>query len=134
MNAALTLTVSLSFAASMAGNQADLQSLTRGCALVQKAYPLLMLAVMAEGPMSCGTHTGDDVDCDANDTPAQAAKQAERLEIRKRQEAVFQRASQACDLYASHPKLTSAQQAAAAGLALAKEVGTDLPKELQDAE
>jgi hypothetical protein len=91
-----------------------------------------MLAVMAEGPMDCGGHDGPPVDCDANDTPEEAAKQAQRLEIRKRQEKVFKVASEACDLYSANRKLESAQRAAAAGLALARQVGTALPKELEE--
>jgi hypothetical protein len=130
MNA--TLLASFAAAAAMIGDQVETKSLNDGCAQVQRAYPLLMLAVMAEGSMNCGTHTGDDVDCEANDTPEQAARQAKRLKLRKRQEAIFQRASDACDLYAAHPQLESARQAAVAGLTLARDVGTDLPRELQD--
>jgi len=69
----------------------------------------------------------------SNDTPEEAAKQAKRLEIRKRQEKVFKLASEACDLYSAHPKLKSAQEAAAAGLALARQVGTTFPEELREA-
>ncbi len=83
--------------------------------------------------MDCGDHAGDYVDCNSNDTPQEAAKQAKRLEIRKRQEAAFKLASEACDLYSANRKLESAQQAAAAGLALARQVGTGLPKELEEA-
>lgn len=82
--------------------------------------------------MDCGTHTGDYVDCDANDTPEEAAKQAKRLEIRERQEKAFKVASEACELYSANRKLESAQRAAAAGLALARQVGTDLPEELME--
>lgn len=131
MNAAASLLALLALAAAPAGGDA-LKELDRGCAQVRKAYPLLMLAAMAEGPMNCGSHTGDYVDCDANDAPEEAAKQAQRLEIRKRQEAVFARASEACDLYSANRKLESAQQVAAAGLKLAREIGTDLPEELQE--
>jgi hypothetical protein len=131
MNAAVSLLALLALAAAPAHGDA-LKQLDRGCAQVRKAYPLLMLAAMAEGPMNCGSHTGDFVDCDANDTPEEAAKQAKRLEIRKRQEAVFARANEACDIYSANRKLESAQRAAAAGLALAHEVGTDLPEVLKE--
>ncbi|WP_324750732.1 hypothetical protein SH591_04665 [Sphingomonas sp. LY54] len=132
MNAAASLLALLALAAAAQADGDALKQLDRGCAEVRKAYPLLMLAAMAEGPMNCGSHTGDFVDCDANDAPEEAAKQAKRLEIRKRQEAVFARASEACDLYTANRKLESAQRAAAAGLALVREVGTDLPEELND--
>ncbi|MEA1014756.1 hypothetical protein [Sphingosinicella sp. LY1275] len=132
MNAAASLLALIALAAAAPADGDALKQLDRGCAEVRKAYPLLMLAAMAEGPMNCGTHTGDYVDCDASDTAEEAAKQAKRLEIRKRQEAVFERASEACDLYAANRKLESAQRAAAAGLALAREIGTDLPEELKE--
>jgi hypothetical protein len=132
MNAAASIIALLALAAAAPGDRDRLKQLDRGCETVQKAYPLLMLAVMGEGPMDCGTHTGEYVDCDAGDTPEEAAKQAKRLEIRKRQEAVFQRASEACDLYTANRKLESAQRAAAAGLALAAQVGTTLPPELEE--
>ena len=131
MNAAVSVIALFALAAAPADDDA-LKQLDRGCAQVQKAYPLLMLAVMAEGPMNCGEPGGEIVDCDAGDTPEEAAKQAKRLEIRKRQEAVYQRASEACDLYTANRKLESAQAAAAAGLALAREVGTTLPEELKE--
>jgi len=131
MNSAAPILALLALAAAP-GDRDVREQLDRGCALVQKAYPLLMLAVMAEGPMDCGTHTGEYVDCDANDTPEEAARQAKRLEIRKRQEAAFKVASEACDLYSANRKLESAQRAAAAGLALARQVGTALPEELEE--
>ena len=134
MNSVMGLIVAVATFSAAAAGQTDLKALDRGCAEVQKTYPLLMLAVMAEGPMNCGTHTGDYVDCDAGDSPEQAATRAKRLMVRKRQEAVFQRASAACELYVAHRGLASAQHAAATGLALAREVGTDLPKELKDRE
>lgn len=122
----------LALAAAAPGDREALKRLDRGCAIVQQAYPALMLAVMAEGPMDCGTPE-EPVDCDANDTPEEAAKQAKRLEIRERQEKVFKVASEACDLYSANRKLKSAQEAAAAGLALARQVGTGLPEELKEA-
>ena len=132
MNTIASVAALLALAAAAPGDRAKLKELDRGCATVQKAYPLLMLTVMGEGPMNCGTHTGEYVDCDAQDTPEEAAKQAKRLEIRKRQEAVFSRASEACELYSANRKLDAAQRAAATGLALAREVGTDLPEELEE--
>jgi hypothetical protein len=122
----------LALAAAAPGDRETLKRLDRGCAVVQKAYPLLMLAAMGEGPMDCGTHTGEYVDCDADDTPEEAAKQARRLEIRKRQEAAFKVASEACDLYSANRRLESAQKAAASGLALARQAGTGLPEELEE--
>jgi hypothetical protein len=133
MNAIASAFALLALAAAAPGDREALKRLDRGCEIVQQAYPALMLAVMAEGPMDCGTHDGPPVDCDAGDTPEEAAKQAKRLEIRKRQEKVFKVASEACDLYSGHRKLKSAQEAAAAGLALARQVGTGLPAELEEA-
>jgi hypothetical protein len=133
MNSVASALALIALAAAAPADRETLKQLDRGCEQVQKAYPLLMLAAMGEGPMNCATHTGDYVDCDAGDTPEEAAKQAKRLEIRQRQEAVFKRASEACDLYTAHRKLGSAQAAAAAGLALARQVGTDLPEELKEA-
>ncbi|MEA3051784.1 MAG: hypothetical protein QOG72_687 [Sphingomonadales bacterium] len=132
MNTAASAIALLALAAAAPGDREALKRLDRGCEIVQQAYPALMLAVMAEGPMDCGT-PDRPVDCDAKDTPEEAAKQAKRLEIRKRQEKVFKLASEACDLYSAHRKLQSAQQAAAAGLALSRQVGTDLPEELKEA-
>lgn len=133
MNAAASVLALLALAAAAPGDREALKRLDRGCETVRKAYPLLILTVMGEGPMDCGTHTGEYVDCDANDTPEEAAKQAKRLEIRKRQEAAFKVASEACDLYSANRKLESAQRAATAGLALARQAGTTLPKELEEA-
>lgn len=133
MNTTISAIALLALAAAAPADKAALKRLDQGCAQVQKAYPLLMLAAMAEGPMDCGAHTGDYVDCDAGDTPEEAAKQAKRLAIRTRQEAVFKGASEACDLYSANRRLESAQRAAAAGLALAAEIGTGLPPELQEA-
>ncbi|HEU0098702.1 MAG TPA: hypothetical protein VFQ67_07985 [Allosphingosinicella sp.] len=132
MNTAASLVALLALAAAGPADREALKRLDRGCEIAQQAYPALMLAVMAEGPMDCGTHTGERVDCDAGDTPEEAARQAKRLEIRKRQEKVFKTASEACDLYSANRKLESAQRAAAAGLALAREVGTDIPRELEE--
>lgn len=132
MTATASLLALLALAAAAPGDRNARKQLDLGCAQVQQAYPALMLVVMAEGPTNCGTHTGEYVDCDADDTPEEAAKQARRLEIRKRQEAVFERASVACDLYTANRKLESAQRAATIGLALAREIGTDVPEELQE--
>lgn len=125
--------LSLAMATSGTDSDVDPRRLKRGCAQVKKAYPLLMLTVMLDGPVNCGMHTGEDVDCEANDTPEEAVKQAKRLEIRSRQEAVFKQASEACYLYAAHPGVESVRRAAVAGLVLAREVGTKLPKELLEA-
>ena len=130
MNLVSLALLSLAMATSGTDSEVDPRLLKRGCAQVKRAYPLLMLTVMLEEPVNCGTHTGEDVDCDANDTPEEAAKQAKRLEIRKRQESVFKQANEACDLYAAHPEVESVRRAAVAGLILAREVGTKLPKEL----
>jgi hypothetical protein len=131
MNPAAALAL-FAVAAAAPADRATRQQLDRGCALVQEAYPLLMLAAMAEGPMDCGAHTGEPVDCDAGDSPEEAAKQAKRLEIRQRQEAVFKVASEACDLYSANRKLESAQRAAAMAIAAARKVGTDLPAEVME--
>jgi hypothetical protein len=132
MNPAASALALLALAAAAPADREALKRLDRGCETVRKAYPLLMLAVMGEGPMNCADHSGEVVDCDADDTPEEAAKQAKRLEIRKRQEAAFKVASEACDLYSANRRLESAQRAAAAGLALARQVGTSLPEELEE--
>src|SRR3954465_13089144 len=98
MNTAASALALLALAAAAPADREAMKRLDRGCEIVQQAYPALMLAAMAEGPMNCGTPE-EPVDCDANDSPEEAAKQAKRLEIRKRQEKVFKMASEACDLY-----------------------------------
>ena len=109
-----------------------LESLDRACGLVQQAYPMLMLAVMGEGPMNCGDHTGEYVDCDADDTPEERERQARRLEIRQGQEAVFKRASEACDAWAADRRSPELQEKVARTFREARQVGTDLPPEVMD--
>lgn len=74
------------------------------CARVAKVYPLLMLAVMAEGPMNCGTHTGEEIDCDAGETPEQAAARAARLERRQLQEEAYKKADEACTAWRANKR------------------------------
>ncbi len=80
----------------------------------------------------CGTHTGESVDCYAGETPEEAAQRAKRLEVRTRQETAFKQANEACALYTANRRLESAQEAAAAGLELARRVGTDLQEEIKE--
>ena len=133
MSAIISL-LALALAAQDALAPADrVARLDRACELVQRAYPLLMLAAMAEGPMDCGDpHGGVSVDCDANDTPEERARQARRLEIRQRQEAVFKEASEACDAWIADRDSAARQEAVARTFRAAREVGTDLPAEVRD--
>ena len=111
-----------------------LAQLDRACSLVHRAYPLLMLAVMAEGVVNCSgdPDSGEFVDCDANDTPGQRVRQAQRLEIRQNQEAVFKQASEACDAWAEDRRSLDLQLAVARAYRAAQEVGTNLPSEVMD--
>lgn len=129
----------VSAAALLAGAQAasaatdPLAPLDQACSLVQRAYPMLMLASMAEGGMNCGDpDSGEFVDCDANDTPEQRVRQAKRLEIRQNQEAVFKTASEACDAWTDDRRSLNKQQAVIDAYRAARAVGTDLPPEVMD--
>jgi hypothetical protein len=133
MNAMAFLLALLALGQNASGETDRLAQLDRACDLVQRAYPLLMLAAMAEGPMDCGDpNSGVVVDCDSNDTPEESARQARRLEIRQRQEKAFKTASEACDAWAADRKSPTLQQAAARAFNEAREVGTDLPPEVRD--
>ncbi len=132
MNAAASLLALLALAAAAPPGGDRLKQLDRGCEVVREAYPMLMLAAMAEGPMDCGTHTGESVDCYAGETPDEAARRAKRLEVRTRQEAAFKHANDACALYTANRRLESAQEAAAAGLELARRIGTNHPEEIKE--
>jgi len=110
-----------------------LAQLDRACSLVQQAYPMLMLAAMAEGGMNCGDpDSGEFIDCDADDTPEQRVRQAQRLELRQQQEAVFEQASEACDAWAEDRRSLDLQLAVARAYRAARDVGTDLPPEVMD--
>jgi hypothetical protein len=118
--------------ASTAGDAGGLKPLDDGCALVQRIYPVLMLAVMAEAPVDCGDpDSGVSVDCDAGETAEQKAKHARRLEIREHQEAAFKQASEACEAYAANRKSPALREAAVRAFNAAREIGTDLPAELK---
>ena len=110
-----------------------LAPLDQACSRVQRAYPLLMLASMAEGTVDCGEpDSGEFVDCDADDTPEQRARQARRLEIRLNQEAAFKHASEACDAWSRDRQSLDLQQSVIRAYRAAREAGTDLPPEVMD--
>ncbi len=133
MSAVTSLLIAASLAQGASAESDRITRLNRACEIVQRAYPLLMLAVMAEGPMDCGDPDSDEfLDCDANDTPEQSARQAQRLEIRQRQEAVFKEASEACDAWAVDRSSPSLQEAVERTFRSAREIGTDLPPEVMD--
>ena len=71
------------------------------CQRISEIYPLLMMAVMLEGPMDCGIPHVDTepVPCDQWDTEEEKAARAHRLQVRKMQEAAAKEASDACDVY-----------------------------------
>jgi hypothetical protein len=131
---ALASTAALLVLAQPASAATDpLAPLDQACTLVQRAYPVLMLAAMAEGTVNCGDpDSGEFIDCDAGDTPEQRARQARRLEIRQGQEAVFKEASEACDAWGEDRRSLDRQEAVIRTYRAARAVGTDLPPEVMD--
>jgi uncharacterized protein (DUF2126 family) len=133
MNAMAFAAALLLLAQGDSGEADRLAQLDRACSLVQRAYPMLMLAAMAEGGMNCGDpDSGEFIDCDADDTPEQRARQAQRLEIRQNQEAAFKQASDACDAWAQDRRSLDRQLAVTRTYLAARAVGTDLPPEVMD--
>jgi hypothetical protein len=130
---AIASTAALLLAQPASAATEPLAPLDQACALVQRAYPMLMLAAMAEGPVNCGDpDSGEFIDCDAGDTPEQRARQGRRLEIRQHQEAVFKDASEACDAWGEDRRSLDRQQAVIDAWRAARAVGTDLPAEVID--
>lgn len=123
----------LALAQGVAGEPERLATLDRACGLVQEIYPMLMLAAIMEAPTNCGdSHMGEFVDCDADDSPEQRARQAKRLEIRERQEAAFKAASLACEAWGADRGSPSLQQEVVRTFREARQAGTSLPKEVED--
>lgn len=92
----LLAVAALAFTSTAAGGKP--RGLEAECRRVHQVYPLLMLTVMAEGPMDCGTSDdgSDYVDCHANETAEEKAARLRRLAIREHQEAVYKIADEAC--------------------------------------
>jgi hypothetical protein len=87
------------------------------CERVFKVYPTLMLAVMLEGPMNCGEPGTDEiVDCDVNETPAEKLAHARRLEVRKHQEAAYEKADKACTGWIGNKRSNSLRAIAEAAI------------------
>ena len=133
MKATAALLALLLLGESASAASGRIAQLERACAMVQRAYPMLMLAVMAEGPVDCrGHHDAEPVPCDANDTPEQRARQARRLEIRQRQEAAFKPASEACFAWEADRRSAALQAEVVRTFNAARQAGTDLPPEVRD--
>src|SRR5688572_19609409 len=98
------------------------RSLRAECNRVVEVTPLLMLSVMAEGPMNCSdSHDGSEfIDCDPDATPAEKAAQARRVAVRQYQEAAYQKAYDACDAWQADRKSPALREAAAAAIAGAR--------------
>lgn len=75
------------------------------CSRVFTVYPLLMLTVMAEGPMNCGNPEIDEVvDCDGDLPASEKEAKAKRLKVRINQESMYQKADAACSAYIADKK------------------------------
>ena len=84
------------------------------CARVLEVYPLLMLTVMAEGPMNCGEPGTDEViDCDADLPAPEKEAKTKRLKVRRHQEAMYQKADAACTAYIADTKSPMKKEVAA---------------------
>jgi len=120
--ARLMLALTLAGWSAAAGAAEDQARLERECVrVVTQVYPLLILAVMAEGPMDCGDqHGGEVVDCAANETPAERTAHARRLAIRQHQEAAYETADTACKAWRANPGDVALQDAAARAIAGAR--------------
>ena len=116
------MTLTLAGWSAAAGAVEDQARLERECTRVsQQVYPLLILAVMAEGPMDCGDHhSGEVVDCAANENPAERAAHARRYAIRQRQEAAYKTANDACGAWRANRGDGALQDAAAQAIAAAR--------------
>ena len=91
------------------------------CARVAKVHPLLIIAVMAEGPVDCGDpESGVPVDCAADETPEQKKAHALRWELRKYQEAGYKAADAACRDWRAYPKSDDMRAIAASAIAEAR--------------
>lgn len=98
MSRTLLVAIAASLAATTASASERSFNLKAECSRVHKVYPLLMLASMLEGSMSCGSSDdgSDYVDCAADETPEQKVADARRFEIRQHQEAAYKAADSAC--------------------------------------
>lgn len=99
-NVVIMMTAATLSSAALAKDVNTAKWLKKECARVSSVYPLLMLAVMAEGPMNCGNWEIDEViDCDAELPASEKEVKAKRLKVRINQELVYQRADAACSAY-----------------------------------
>lgn len=79
----------------------DPKTLKEECDRIEEIYPLLMLAAMMEGPMTCGDpHMGEELySCDEDESLEENAKRAHRQKVREKQELAAKNADIACDAY-----------------------------------
>ncbi|HEY0013716.1 MAG TPA: hypothetical protein VGB79_12795 [Allosphingosinicella sp.] len=133
MNAIASLLALLALGQGAGAASGRIAQLERACEMVQRAYPMLMLAAMAEGRMDCGDpDSGVSVDCDADDTPEERTRQARRLQIRQQQEAAFKPASEACFAWDANRRSPALQDEVVRTFRAARQAGTDLPPEVRD--
>ncbi|MBV9929966.1 MAG: hypothetical protein JO013_03365 [Alphaproteobacteria bacterium] len=112
--------VAVATAASAASPERErLKRLDIACRNIQRAYPLMMLRTMYEGPMQCGSSDdgSDYVDCDAALSAEEKAAKARRHERAQRQEEAMRLADKACDGYVKDRSSTAAQAAVEQSLA-----------------
>ncbi|MDJ0748021.1 MAG: hypothetical protein QNJ11_00990 [Woeseiaceae bacterium] len=79
----------------------DPQNLDEECLRIYQVLPMLMLAVMMEGPMDCGhpEYDTEPVPCDQFDSEEEKEARAHRLQVRKMQESAAREADSACRAY-----------------------------------
>lgn len=101
------------------------QNLEAECVRIAEVLPMLMLAVMLEGPMDCGDpeYDSEPVPCDQFDTEAEKQERARRLQIRKMQEEAAREASDACDAYEEDRDDAHLRARARQAIARARETG-----------
>ena len=83
----------------------QIENLAAECERIYEVTPMLMLATMLEGPMECGdVASGESVPCDEFDTEEEKQARAQRLQVRKVQEAAARDADAACRSYEENPR------------------------------
>ncbi|MEL7022785.1 MAG: hypothetical protein AAGL69_03495 [Pseudomonadota bacterium] len=85
--------------------QYRVENLQAECERIYQVTPMLTLATMLEGPMECGdVASGESVPCDEFDTEEEKQARAQRLQVRKVQEAAARDADAACRAYEENPR------------------------------
>lgn len=78
----------------------DVKTLKQECERIEQIYPRLMLASMMEGPMICvNEFTGEEFECNEDETAQEKAERELRLKTRKKQEMAAKKADMACDAF-----------------------------------